>query len=170
MESSSSHLLNVYLTFIFGILNTFIIARLISPADWGLLLITLSFVYFAIFFSKLFPPESQELIKYYIPHLTQELNYSFREVKKFLSQVYMIRFICSIGILVIYLIIMSLLNFNLRLFQIIFIMAPIIIFYILIELNYSVLLALLKFKFANLILFINPLISLIKIPQPALLM
>ena len=68
-ESSSYNLITIYLTFIFGILNTFILARLLIPEEWALIILTLSFINIVILCSNLFPPNAQESIKYYIPHL-----------------------------------------------------------------------------------------------------
>ena len=49
-ENKSFNLLLVYLTFILGNSNSFIIARLLAPEEWALIVLTLSFINILQFF------------------------------------------------------------------------------------------------------------------------
>ena len=155
-ESSSYHLLTVYLTFSFGIMNTFILARILLPEEWALIILTISVINLTIFFCNLFPPNAQESIKYYIPHLSSEGSNKSQEKRTFISHVYKVRLSSGFLILILYLIIISLANFEARLFEIILIMSPIIIFKIISELNTSILLAYQKFRLVFFIKILNP--------------
>ena len=93
-ESSSFNLLTVYLTFFFSILNTFVLARLLSPGEWALIILTLLFIKIAIFFSNLFPPNAQESIQYYIPYLTRK-GHQNGVKRTFITHVYKIRLLSS---------------------------------------------------------------------------
>ena len=145
-ESSSFNLLTVYLSFIFGILNTFVLARLLAPEEWALLILTLALINIAVFFCNLFPPNAQESIIYYIPYLKKKGNNEDVVKINFIKHVYKIRIFSGLLILIIFLIITSLANFDFVLFQIILIMTPVIICKIFTELNISVLRGFQKFK------------------------
>ena len=135
-ESSSFNLLTVYLTFFFSILNTFVIARLLAPEEWALLILTLSFIYIALFFCNLFPPNAQDSIMYYIPFLSSEFGDKSDEKRRFITQIFKVRLSTAIIIFILYLIITYFANFETRLFEIILIMSPMILCKILIELNH----------------------------------
>lgn len=153
--SSSFNLLTVYLTFVFGILNTFVLARLLIPEEWALLILTLSFNSLVVFFCNLFPPNAQESIKYYIPFLKSKGEDMNGIKRRFLKHIYKIRLLSGSAILMIYIIITYFANFDPILFEIILIMSPMIIGKILIELNVSVLLGFQKFKYVFVIRIFN---------------
>ncbi len=154
-ESSSFNLLTVYLTFFFSISNTFVLARLLTPEEWALLILVISFINIAIFLSNLFPPNAQETIMYYIPHLS--INSNNQEVRrKFIIHVYKIRLISAFLILLLYLLITLLADFGTILFSMILIMSPMILCKVLIDLNDSVLYAFHKFKSVFFARILNP--------------
>ena len=157
-KSSSYNLLTVYLTFIFGILNTFIIARLLAPKEWALIIITLSFINTAIFFCKIFPPNAQDSIKYYIPHLDSEKEDTYEIKRRFIFHIYKIRLNALFVIFVVYLITVYMLHLTEILFKVIIIMAFMIVFIVIINLNNSILLAFQKFKIVFFITILNPII------------
>ena len=154
-ESSSFNLLTVYLTFFFSILNTFVLARLLAPEEWALLILTILLVNIAIFFSNLFPPNAQETIMYYIPHLSSKGN-EYEVKRNFITHVYKVRLFSGFLVFLIYLIITYLASFNPVLFEMILIMSPMILCKILIDLNDSVLYAFQKFKSVFIARVLNP--------------
>ena len=148
-ESSSYNLLTVYLTFLSGILNTFVLARLLIPEEWALIILSLLFINIAIFFCNLLPPHAQDTIKYYIPHIISEEKNTINlndEKRKFIFHIYKIRLSFTMLIFIIYLLIVSIYNFEFRMYEIILIMSPMIFFNILFYLNNAILLAYKKFK------------------------
>ncbi|MFX1502160.1 MAG: lipopolysaccharide biosynthesis protein [Promethearchaeota archaeon] len=147
VESSSFNLLGVYLSFGLGILNTFLIARLLVPDNWAIIILTINLIYLCVFICNLFPPNAQDSIKYYIPHITsKDLNENHVRKRSFIFHVYKIRTLSAGFITILYFIIAILANFKEEIFQIIVIMSPIVFFDILKNLNTSVLLAFQKFK------------------------
>jgi O-antigen/teichoic acid export membrane protein len=154
-ESSSFNLLTVYLTFIFSIMNTFVLARLLAPEEWALIILTLLFIKVAIFFTNLFPPNAQESIQYYIPYLTSK-GHQYGAKRNFISHVYKIRLLNGFFISLLYLVIISLSFLNIILFTIIIIMSPMIICKVLIDLNDSVLFAYHKFKLVFITRILSP--------------
>ncbi|MFX1443905.1 MAG: lipopolysaccharide biosynthesis protein [Promethearchaeota archaeon] len=154
-ESSSFFLLTVYLTFFFSILNTFVLARLLAPEEWALLILTIAFINIAIFFSNLFPPNAQDTIMYYIPHLSSKgSEYAIK--RSFIIHVYKIRLFSGFLIFLFYLFIANLAGFNPVLFEMILITSPMILCKIIIDLNDSVLYAFQKFKSVFIARVINP--------------
>ena len=160
-ESSSYNLLAVYLTFICGIINTFIIARLLTPQDWALIILTLSFINIAIFFCNLFPPNAQDSIKYYIPHITSEEKGELAFKRSFIFHIYKIRLLSSILILISYLLVINFASFPQKFYNVILIMAPMIFFNVILLLNSSILLAFQKFKAFFLVSIVSPIIIVI---------
>ncbi len=156
-ESSSFNLLSVYSTFILGIFNTFIIVRLLAPEEWALIILSLSFVNIAIFFCNLFPPNAQDSIQYYIPRLSMNGENQNTEKRNLLSHVYKIRLFSTSLIFMLFLFIISLVNFRYDLFEVILIMAPIILCNILFNLNSSLLYTFQKFKLRFFVNIFSPL-------------
>jgi len=157
-ESSSFNLLGVYLTFIFGIFNTFLIARLLLPEEWAIVILSLSIVFIFTFFCNLFPPNAHETIQYYLPHLKSNEGDNTLEIRYFIYHVYKIRFLSTIIVLISLICFIFLANFNPKLSYIFFAISPSVVFYILKNLNNSILLAFQKFKRVFINNVINPLI------------
>ena len=147
IESSSFGVLNVYVSFILGILGTFIIARIISPEEWGFLLLCFSFIGVAVFFSSIFPPGAEGSIAYYIPHLKSENGNKNLEIRKFIFHIYKTRLLSCCIVYIIFLIVITFfIQSDLLLFQITLILSPKIFILIIQNLNISVYLAFQKFK------------------------
>ena len=101
IESSTFGVLNVYINFPLGLLGSFIIARIISPEEWGFLLLSLSFISVAVFFSSIFPPGAEGSIVYYVPHLKSENGNKNLEIRKFLFHIYKTRLLsCFIAYII----------------------------------------------------------------------
>lgn len=151
-ESSSYNLMGVYFTFILGILNTFFIARLLLPEKWAIIILTINLVYICVFVCNLFPPNAQDSIKYYIPHLISlEMDENTGKRRNFISHVFKIRFLSCFIVYIIYILIAFIANLESVILEIILIMSPMILFDIFKNLNKAVLLAFQKFKKAFII-------------------
>ena len=147
IESSSFVVLNVYVNFLVGIVGTFIIARIISPEEWGFLLLSLSFIYVAVFISSIFPPGAVGSIAYYIPHLKSENGNKNLEIRKFIFYIYKTRLLsCCIAYIIFLIVITFFLQSDLLLFQITLILSPMIFILVIQNLNMSVYIAFQKFK------------------------
>jgi O-antigen/teichoic acid export membrane protein len=147
IESSTFGVLNVYVNFLLGMLGTFIIARIISPEEWGFLLLSLTFIGVAVFFSSIFPPGAEGSIAYYIPHLKSENGDSNLEIRNFIFHIYKTRLLSCCIVYIIFLIVISFfLQSDLLLFQITLILSPKIILLVIQNLNISVFIASQKFK------------------------
>ncbi|MFX1256312.1 MAG: hypothetical protein ACFFAN_00485 [Promethearchaeota archaeon] len=158
-ESSSYTLLGAYLTFALGIFNTFIIARIIEPAQWGFLILSLSFIFFLTYLCNFFPPNARDQIKYYIPHVTSEGFDEFNKRRKFIFHVLKIQlFYSSIIYLSFLIFVLLIFQGDKLLTQLLFILSPMILFNIIKNLNESILLAFQKFKLVFVIKILNPLI------------
>lgn len=176
IESSTYNLLNVVIGFLIGQLSTFAIARLISPEEWGFLLLALSFVNIAGFFSGLFPPGAEGTIIYYIPNLRSLDEDKSYEMRKFIFHNYKLRIISSSVGFIAFLIIIYFSNLEFTLFQITLILSPKILLTKIRNLNQAVFLAYQKFKFVflgNLLMictisFGNLSLFLLEINQPLL--
>ncbi len=158
VETSSYNLLGVYLAFGLGIFNTFFIARLLVPEEWAIIILTINLIYICVFICNLFPPNAQDSIKYYIPHLiSKETNENSGKKRGFILHVYKIRLFSSIFVFISYVIIAFLANFEKTILQIILIMSPIVLFDIIKNINKNVLLAFQRFKKVFIIDIIYPL-------------
>ena len=147
IESSTFGVLNVYVNFLLGIVGTIIIARIISPTEWGFLLLSLSFIGVTVFFGTIFPPGAEGSIAYYIPYLKSENGNKNLEIRKFIFHIYKTRLLSCCIVYIIFLIVISFfLQSNLLLFQITLILSPKIILLIIQNLNLSVYIAFQKFK------------------------
>ena len=144
--SSTFNLLGTYSLILLGILNTFFIARLISPYEWGILLFAITFATVVAYFCYFLPPSAEATIQYYIPRLKNEDYIYNNEIRNFLLHVYKIRLVFTLIIYLIFLGIIHLLNFNVKLWQILLIISPSIIIIVIQNINNSILLAFQKFK------------------------
>lgn len=159
VESSTYNLLGVYLSFGFAMFNTFFIARLLLPEKWAVIIITINLIYLCVFICNLFPPNAQDSIKYYIPHLTSiDIDEPNQKKRGFILHVYKIRLIGAGFVFLSYLIVAFIANFEKNLLIVILIMSPIVLVDILKNLNTSVLLAFQRFKKFFIINIIYPLI------------
>jgi len=163
VESSSFSLIGVYINFIFGIVGTFFVARLITPDKWALLILTLSFVSLTTFFCNFFPPATDATIRYYIPTLIIEGEDSKNKIRGFIFHIYKIRLITTVPINILYLLITSLLFFGQELFTLILILSPIIFLNSITTLNGSILIAYQRFKLGFFMQIINGLIYTISL-------
>ncbi len=145
-ESSSLNAIFLNLSFIIGIFTTFLIVRLISPEEWATIILALSILNFAVFICGFFPPGATSTITYYIPRLLAENEKVEEELLSFVYYNYKNRFFYTVIIYILFLIIISLLNIELQLFQIIIIVSPMIFFNNFQNLNLSILLAFQKFR------------------------
>ncbi len=157
-RSSSYNLLGVYLTFILGILTTFLTVRLLFPEEWAIIILTLTFIYIAGFICNMFPPNAQETIKYYVPHITSERVDKVNERRKFILHVYKIRLLSAFIIFGCFIFIFVLADFKGELFVVILMMSPMILFDIIKNLNTSILLAFQRFTLVFIINIVYPLI------------
>jgi len=158
-ESSSLSVIFLYLSYIINIINTFLIVRLISPEEWGLLLLAISFLNFAVFLTSFIPPSAQTSINFYIPQLLAEKEKTEDELVSFVYYNYKNRFFFSLLIYIIFCIIILLSNFETQTFQIIMVLSPLILINTFQNLNISLLLAFQKFKRVFLINMLNLLIK-----------
>ncbi len=155
IESSAFSFLGVYLNFFLGILSTFSIARIITPTEWGLLLIAESFVAVGAFLCSLFPPGAEGSIEYYIPHLRSLKGNRDVEIRKFILHNYRLRSLSGfIGFFIFFIIIFST-NIELTILQIILILSPKILIALIQNLNIAVILAYQKFKFLFIVMLIH---------------
>lgn len=155
VKSSAYHLLINYSVFFIGIINTFFIARLVSPEEWGILIFAVSFIGVVSYFCYLLPPGAEGTLQFYIPQLKNGNSYRKNEVRYFIFHIYKIRLFLVIVIFLIYLFIIHLLNLDEIYLIPIIIMSPTLILVVFENLNTSLLLAFLKFKKMFIVYFIN---------------
>ena len=155
VESSALSFLGVFLNFFLGLLSTFSIARIITPTEWGLLLLAESFVAISAFLCGLFPPGAEGSIEYYIPHLRSLKGNRDIEIRNFILHNYRIRSLSGlIGFFIFFIIIFSA-NIELTILQITLILSPKIIFTIIQNLNIAIIIAFQKFRFLFLVISIH---------------
>ena len=70
LKNSFFSFLNTYGTFIFSIISSFLLARLIDDASWGYFILGLSYIEIVSLIIKLLPPSLNNALKYYIPRFT----------------------------------------------------------------------------------------------------
>ena len=158
VESGSLTLIKIYLNYFLGIFDIFLVARLITPEEWALLLLAISFVGLATYFCNFVPPAAGNTIQYFIPKTIAEGKDSNNKIRSFILYIYKIKLSFSIIISAFYLLIMCLLNFEHVLFQIILILLPLIFLNVINNLNSSIIIAYYKFKFGFVLGIINSLI------------
>ncbi len=155
IESSAFSFLGVYLNFFLGLLSTFSIARIITPTEWGLLLLAESIVAIGAFISGLLPPGAEGSIEYYIPHLKSLQEDTDNEIRKFIVHNYRLRSLSgSVGFFIFLIVIFST-NIELTLLQITLILAPKILITLIQNLNIAIITAFQKFKFLFIIMSIH---------------
>ena len=69
LKNSFFSFLNTYGTFIFSIISSFLLARLIEDTPWGYFVLGLSYIQIVSLITKLLPPSLNNALKYYIPRL-----------------------------------------------------------------------------------------------------
>jgi len=158
IESSGFYLLSVYSGVIFGFFSTFLIARLITPIEWGYLLFAQSYLSMAMTICVFFPPAAESSILFYIPNFIIKKGKLSSEIRRFFFHIYKIRLIGIIIVYVIFLITLNFTNFNLEVNQLILIISPMIIFNVISNLNNAFLLAFQKYKLVFIINLINSLL------------
>lgn len=147
---------------------------LISPEEWGFLLLSLSFISIAGFFSGLIPPGAEGTIYYYIPHLKSQGEDKNYEIRKFMFHFYKLRIISSSIGYISFLFIIFFSGLDNKLLQITLILSPNIILTKILNLNHAIFLANQKFKIVFLINFLmiltisigNITVFFLKIEQP----
>ena len=70
VKNSFFSFLNTYGTFIFSIISSFLLARLISDTSWGYFVLGLSYIQIVSLIVKFFPPSLNNTLQYYIPRFT----------------------------------------------------------------------------------------------------
>jgi len=146
VKSSAYHLLINYSVFFIGIINTFFIARLVSPEEWGILIFAVSFIGVVSYFCYILPPGAEGTLQFYIPQLKNGNFNRKNEIRHFIFHIYKIRLLLVIVIFLIYLFIIHLLNLDEIYLRTLIIMSPTLILVVFQNLNSSLLLAFLKFK------------------------
>ena len=96
VESSTFSLLGVYLNFFFSFIYIFFVARLISPEEWGQLILSMSFISFAVLLCNFFPPAIEASIEYYLPQLINGEDERYR-IRNFLSHTFKLK-LGSVGV------------------------------------------------------------------------
>ncbi len=146
VESTIFNLIIQYAKFFLGIIDSYLLARVLTPNDWGILLLSLSLVNTVIFFCNFFPPAGEGTMKYYIPQIINKKNEKSIEIRYFIFHIFKIRIISLIVIYILYLVFIFIFNFDLTLFQLFLILSPLIFFNIIQTLNISVYQAFQKFR------------------------
>ncbi len=155
VESTSYNMINAYLGFFLGILQPFFISRMIIPEEWAYFLLSLSFISFINFTISFFPPAAQASLPYYIPHLLSQDEDKSVEIRRFIIHVFKIRMMASIMIYSMYIVIMSLMDLNLILYQIIIITSVGIFSNFIQNINNSIFYAYQRFKLVLITSIIN---------------
>ncbi|KKK99092.1 hypothetical protein LCGC14_2636210, partial [marine sediment metagenome] len=136
-------------------------ARLITPEEWGFLILSLSFINTAMFFSSFFPPAVESSIQYYVPRLISEGNKK-NKIRNFILHVFKIKF-GIIGIIylifIIIIIIFTLTSQETKIIQLTLILSPMIIFGVITSLCQAFLIAYQKFKLLFFISLFNSLFN-----------
>ena len=70
VKNSFFSFLNTYGTFIFSIISSFLLARLISDTSWSYFVLGLSYIQIVSLIVKFFPPSLNNTLQYYIPRFT----------------------------------------------------------------------------------------------------
>ena len=155
IKSSAFSFLGVYLNFFLGLLSTFSIARIITPEEWGLLLIAESFVATGAFLCSLFPPGAEGSIEYYIPHLKGLGGNRDIEIREFILHNYRLRSLSGLIGFFVYLIVIFSANIELTLLQLTLILSPKILLSLIQNLNIAIITAFQKFKFLFIVMSIH---------------
>jgi len=155
IKSSAYSFFGVYLNFFLGLLSIFSIARIITPTEWGLLLLAESFVAIGTFLCGLYPPGAVGSIEYYIPHLKSLSGNKDIEIRKFILHNYRLRILSGLIGFFIFIIIISSINLELTLLQIILILSPKILIALIQNLNIAIIIAFQKFNFLFMVMLIH---------------
>ncbi len=130
-KASFFSVLNTYSTFIFSIISSFLIARLIDDIQWSSFTVALSFIQIIVLILRFFPPELTNTLYYYIPHY-HSLG-MHRELKTFIYRAFTIKLVFLIPIFLISVIFFNffssifLTNWTSENVQILIILSPLII-------------------------------------------
>lgn len=148
IESSTFDLLITYSGFILGIFNSYFIARLISPEDWGLLLMVLNIIKTIAFICNIFPPGAEGSLSYYIPSFKNKTENSNIEIRGFILHVLKIRFLSFLITFISFIIIINILGIGNILIILLFLLSPTLLFNTLQPLIIAIIRSNLKFKIA----------------------
>ena len=159
VRSGTFSLFTIYSTFLLSLLNTILMARLLSPENWGILLFALTVISTASFFCTFFPPGVEGTLQYYVPLFKQDKDDN--SLRNFIFHAYKTRLCLMIFVFIIFHLIIYFLNLNMLITQSLIIISPMIIIAVLQNLNNSLLLAFQKFKKVFIINFLNPIIYVI---------
>lgn len=157
-QSTIYNLTSTYLSFIINLIITFFIARMINAEDWGLLILSQSYISIAILICNFFPPAAESSIQYYIPFYINKNANRINKIRILLYHTFKIRIIISIIFYLLSLVFFSFFFFNSMLYSILLIILPIIILQSIKNLNSSILLAFKNYKKNFYITIINPII------------
>ncbi|MHA1284350.1 MAG: hypothetical protein ACTSQP_17765 [Promethearchaeota archaeon] len=157
-KSSSLSIISVNLQFIFGIINTFFIARLISPEEWAFLLLIFSIINFSIFIGSLFPLGIESALQYFIPITLNKKKDNIEEILGCIFYCYKRRISLSLITFLLYIIIIFLIHFESKVLEIAIILSPLIITNIIQTLTIAIFLSFQKFFKAFLSSILNPII------------
>jgi O-antigen/teichoic acid export membrane protein len=133
VKSSFYSFLSIYGNFFFNLIITILIARLISPEAWTVLIIANSYMLIITLILTFFPPGLQQTLRYYIPRY-QSLNQT-QNLKSLLKTAFITKILFLIPIFLISLIIfyffqnIFLINLNPEDIDLLFLLSPLIIIY-----------------------------------------
>ena len=131
VRSSFYSFLSIYGNFFFNLIITFLIARLISPESWIILIIANSYILIITLILTFFPPGLQQTLRYYVPRY-QSLNQT-QNLKSLLKSAFITKMLFLIPIFIISLLIFNffqnifLLNLNPEDINLLFLLSPLII-------------------------------------------
>ncbi|MGQ4876429.1 MAG: lipopolysaccharide biosynthesis protein [Promethearchaeia archaeon] len=146
VESTIYNLIETYLGLILGIISIYCTARLLTPEEWGALLISLVFINFILFLCYLFPPAAQASLAYYISSTLGEEKIEWEKIRASIIYTYKIRIISSLFFFIIIFFLFSYILNDSFLSPILLILSPTIILNTIMTLNQSIFLSYKKFN------------------------